>query len=81
MLDLPTPLEIHDEIEKCRKNALKDALRLGLIEKKDTKNIDLSCKINPCVEKLTAKKNTKRQTENSFSLQANSSTTVEKNVA
>lgn len=54
--DLPTMQEIHDTIQKCKINATQDAVKLGLIEQKRVLKFDYSCKINPYVEKATAKK-------------------------
>lgn len=54
--DLPTLHEIHDEIQKCKNDAVQDALKLGLIEQRNAKKFDFSCKVNPYDEMSIAKK-------------------------
>lgn len=45
--DLPNELQIVNQIEKCKQDATQDALKFGLILKKEVKNFDFSCKIPP----------------------------------
>lgn len=44
--DLPTLSEIYNEIEKCKQEATRDAIRLGLIKKNKQKTFDFGCKVN-----------------------------------
>lgn len=56
--DLPDEEQIINEIEQCKKNAIEDALKLGLILKKQVKNFDFSCKIPPYAAKCEKRKET-----------------------
>lgn len=44
--ELPTLYDIYNQIEKSRKDAVRDAIILGLIKEKE-KQIDFTCKIKP----------------------------------
>lgn len=53
---LPTRLEIENQIEMCKLNALNDSVKLGLIEKAQVVNFDDTCKITPYIERKSLKK-------------------------
>lgn len=58
IIELPSIEEIKAEIERAKKDALKDAKLLGIV-KKNAKNIDFSCKIqyaDKCVSKKSKQK-------------------------
>lgn len=55
--------EIHDEIEKCKNNAMQDALKMGLIEPSGEKKFDFSCKINPYIEMSAVRKKRKNKSK------------------
>lgn len=50
VFDLPELKEIHSEIEKSKRDAIRDAIELGLIQKNKMKKFDFACKINPYSE-------------------------------
>lgn len=55
--ELPTMETISDEIEKCKKKAIFDALKLGILTKSKSKNNDLfKCETNPYRSQKKAKK-------------------------
>lgn len=54
-ITLPTMAEIHDEVLKCKNYAIQDALKIGLIEQRNVKRFDFSCKVNPYTEVSTKK--------------------------
>lgn len=54
--DLSTLEEIKIIIEKCKTDALSDAIQLGMITEKQTKSFDDSCKIRPYKSKPNKKK-------------------------
>lgn len=60
-ISLPTLQEMYDEIEKCKMEAIEYAIHVGLINKKKSKNIDLSCKVVPYVPKQTKRKKRNEQ--------------------
>lgn len=60
--ELPTLIEIYNEIEKCKQEAISDAITLGLIKKNKQKTFDFSCKINLYQRKCKAKRTNNRST-------------------
>lgn len=59
---LPDERQIVDQIEKCKQNAIKDALRFGLIKQHQVKSLDFSCKILPYAAKSKKKENVDTKT-------------------
>lgn len=61
--ELPTSEDIFKEIEKCKSQAFMDALKFGLVDKRDILNLNLYlCKVKPFVpKKLNKKKILKKQ--------------------
>lgn len=57
MLNLPTPEEICNQIEKCKKNAISDAAKIGLLTKKKTIETKLSCNLIQYIPKEHIKAN------------------------
>lgn len=55
---LPSAIEIQARIEKCKSNALQDAVHLGLLGKVQATKFDISCKLLP----LNPRKNSSWQT-------------------
>lgn len=45
--EMPTKQEILEEIEKCKRDAINDALHIGLLKKEDSKKVDFRCIIKP----------------------------------
>lgn len=54
--DLPELSEIHNEIERSKRDAKRDAIMLGLIKKSQANKFDFECKINPYTKKRQPKK-------------------------
>lgn len=48
--ELPAQQEIIEEVERAKKFAIQDALKLGLINADDIEGFDFSCQINPIEE-------------------------------
>lgn len=46
-LNLPTLDELFVQIENCKRDALHDAIQIGLITAKQAENFDFACKISP----------------------------------
>lgn len=59
-IELPSPQEIYDEIEKCKEAAINYAKQVGLVDLRKSKDVDISCKLAPYVphrKKQTKKTN------------------------
>lgn len=55
-IPLPSTREIYDEIERSRKSALSDAIKLGLITRADGGSFNFECQVKPYVRPLDENK-------------------------
>lgn len=51
VFELPSSIDIQNEIQKAKNNALNDAVSIGLVNKSQSDTFDFACDINPYVNK------------------------------